>query len=234
MKRAIIEKHSQAMTLCHQHNVIRKLIASELRKCTDLFLLEVRKEKEDISCYVLNVRKNDIFEYRSTRKFFQQTYDQGLLKFAGSYGNEADQTKRGLFVSIDKNKTDPLIINEIKNKIKPTKKQLGILSKAYKQIIYKNARNAQFYIIPSIDERTRVKRYEHVHKNTIMSLIKKGLINNAVGQVYQLTLQARKLLESQAIQELFDNCIIDITIEEWIRTPKLMQEYILRTQGEKK
>ena len=228
-------KNSLKMTFEH-NTIIRQILSNQLWCYSAYYVIEIRKQDENISCYILEIDSNNINEYRTSKKFFQSVFAKGLIKLAGTYGSDAKKIKHGLFTPID-NKQIPLIIEETLNKKKPTKKQIGIITKAYNKIIYQNARNSQFYIIPSIQERKRIKRYECVRKSTIDNLIKKGLIKKEINyQIYLISERAIMMLENKAQKELKDNMVSDMSIQKWIETPKLMQEYIIRItkKGEKK
>ena len=237
-----IEKNYRKMISNNDHHkAIRQILEDQISFAKSAYSIliyyavELRKEEENISCYILEIycTKNTINEYRTTKKFFQSNYERGLLQLVGSYGIKSNHQKYRIFGATNVENFIPFILQEIKAKTKPTKKQIGVLTKTYGKLIYENARNSQFYIIPSLKERTRVKRYTHVHKNTVNSLIKKGLISKKLGQVYLLTSRAKCMLEKQAIKELSENQL-RYSIREWIDIPKLMQEYIIRMKGGKK
>lgn len=226
------ENYQQTISKNEYDRFIRKILQEYLYNHPNTSVIELRKQEKEISCYILGITQSSILEYKTTKTFFKNIYKKELIRLVGSFGHSIENTKHGLFVATDMIQLNEYIIKEINNKTKPTKKQIGVLTKAYKKIIYKNTLNSQFYIIPSINERRRSQRYEHVHKNTVESLIKKGLIQKQIGQIYQITSQAQNMLETKAAQELTEKQI-NIKIEEWINTPKLMQEYITRIKEKK-
>lgn len=228
MKLNTKQSYLQPISDNKREHIIRKIVAEQSRENTNHFIIELRKQKDKLSCYILFVNPYEIKEYHTSKQFFKKIREKQLIRLTGSIENKKENMKYGIFVPKNITKLSEIIQKEIRNKKKPTKKQIGILTKSYKKIIYKNARNSQFYIIPSLYERNRVKQYESIRKNTVKSLIKKGLIEKKVGQIYTITQEAKEIIKEKAVIEL-KKYKINMSVEEWIHMPKLMQEYVART-----